>query len=127
MTAQPPATAATPAAAPALPTPARTGGHSVLSADLRIVGDITAEGTVEVMGEIEGSLRAASLIVTNEGRVTGTVSAESVEVRGKFEGGIGTGSLMLRSAANVRADATYRTLAIESGATVEGSFRKPKA
>lgn len=108
------------------PPATRTPGRSVLSADLRIVGDLSAEGTVEVMGEIEGSIRARSLIVAQDGRVSGTVAAESVEIRGKMEGGIGTQSLMLRSAAQVTADVTYQSLTIESGATVEGSFRKPK-
>jgi cytoskeletal protein CcmA (bactofilin family) len=117
MTTQPPAP---------MPPATRAPGRSVLSADLRITGDLSAEGTVEIMGEVEGSIRARSLIVAQEGRVTGTVAAESVEIRGRMEGGIATQSLMLRSAAQVTADVTYQTLTIESGATVEGSFRKPK-
>ncbi|MFN3970120.1 MAG: polymer-forming cytoskeletal protein [Gemmobacter sp.] len=118
MTTQPPA-----------PTPpgTRTPGKSVLSADLRIIGDLTAEGTVEVMGEVEGSIRARHLVVAQDGRVTGTVAAETVEIRGRMEGGIATGSLMLRSPAQMTADVTYDALTIESGATVEGSFRKPKS
>lgn len=109
------------------PPATRAPGRSVLSADLRITGDMTAEGTIEVMGEVEGSIRARNLIVAQDGRVTGTIAAETVEIRGRMEGGIGTGSLMLRSPAQVTADVTYQSLTIESGATVEGSFRKPKA
>ncbi|QYK41072.1 MAG: polymer-forming cytoskeletal protein [Paracoccaceae bacterium] len=122
MTTQPPA----PQTGAPLPPATRAPGRSVLSADLRIVGNLTAEGTVEVMGEVEGSIRARTLVITQEGRVTGTVAADTVEIRGRMDGGISTQGLMLRSPAQVTADVTYASLTIESGATVEGSFRKPK-
>ncbi len=114
-----------PSAPPAVPA-TRPAGRSVLSADLRIVGDLTAEGTVEVLGEVEGSIRARALVVAPEGRVAGTVTAESVDLRGKMEGSIGCDTLSLRAAAQMTADVVYRSLGIESGATVEGSFKKPK-
>ncbi len=106
--------------------PPRTAGRSVLAADLRITGDIVAEGTVEIMGEVEGSVKAKALIVTHEGRMSGTVSAETVELRGQMNGAISCNALTLRSAAQVKADVVYETVAIESGAGIEGSFKKPK-
>lgn len=107
-------------------TPAKPAGRSVLAADLRIVGDLTAEGTVEVLGEVEGSIRARSLVVAQEGRVSGSVTAEQVDVRGRMEGAIGCDTLSLRSAAQMTADVVYRTIGIESGASVEGTFKRPK-
>lgn len=114
-------------AKPAAPTPPRPPGRSVLAADLRITGDIVAEGTIEVMGEVEGSVRAKAFVVAQDGRMEGTVTAESVEFRGKMQGSVACGSLTLRSAAQVKADVVYTTLMIESGAQIDGSFRKPKA
>lgn len=104
----------------------RPPGRSVLAADLRITGDIVADGAVEVMGEIEGSVRAKSFLVAQDGRMTGTVTAEAVEVRGHMDGAIACGTLTLRSAAQVKADIIYTSVAIESGAEVEGTFKKPK-
>ncbi len=92
--------------------PARPPGRSVLAADLRITGDIVAEGAVEVMGEIEGSIRAKSFLVAQDGRMKGTVTAETVEVRGHLEGAIACSTLTLRSAAHVRADIVYTAVAI---------------
>ena len=112
-------------AKPAAPAP-RPPGRSVLAADLRITGDLVAEGAVEVLGEIEGSVRAKSLVVSQEGRMSGTVTAETVELRGHMQGAIACNSLTLRSAAQVKADIVYRTLAIESGAQIDGTFKKPK-
>ncbi|MDZ4093441.1 MAG: polymer-forming cytoskeletal protein [Paracoccaceae bacterium] len=102
------------------------GGRSVLAADLRIKGDVTSQGTLEVMGEIEGTLTAQNLIVGAEGRVKGAVSAETVEIRGRTEGKISCAALILRAAASVKADVSYTTLIIESGAQIEGRFSRPK-
>ena len=107
--------------------PARgDGGKSVLASDLRITGDLVSDGAVEIMGEVDGSVSASSLVLSHEGSVKGSIKAETVDLRGRMEGRIGSGSLTLRSAAHVTADVTYATLSIESGATVEGSFARAK-
>jgi cytoskeletal protein CcmA (bactofilin family) len=77
---------ADPTAAPTASPVARptTGGNvssnnrSILSSDLRIVGEIISTGTIEVLGDIEGSVSAHGLIIGGEGRVAGQVSAETV-------------------------------------------------
>ncbi|MGB8815369.1 MAG: polymer-forming cytoskeletal protein [Paracoccaceae bacterium] len=107
------------------PAPAATS-RSVLAADLKIKGDLSSDGTIEVLGEIDGKVTARALIVGAEGRVKGTVSAETVEVRGLLDGRISCTALTLRAAASVKADSTYTTLIIESGATVEGRFTLAK-
>ncbi len=101
-----------------------TGGNtkSVLAQDLRITGEISSTGTIEVLGEIEGNLSARGLVVGIEGRMTGTVSAETVEVKGKLDGSVATHAFALRASAEVAADVSYTTLIIESGARIEGKF-----
>ncbi len=122
---------ADPTAAPVARPPA-TGGNissnnrSILSSDLRIVGEITSTGTIEVLGDVEGAVSAHGLIIGGEGRVVGQVSAETVEVKGKLEGRVDSQSFTLRAAAQVAADVTYSTLIIESGAQIEGRFIKSK-
>lgn len=116
-----------PTTADAKPGSNRPPGRSVLASDLRIVGDISAEGTIELMGEVEGSMKSKVLIVSGEGALSGTVSADTVELKGRMQGAIGCNSLTLRSSAQVKADVVYTTLAIESGAQIDGTFKKPKA
>jgi cytoskeletal protein CcmA (bactofilin family) len=112
-----------PTSAPA-PQNRGTGGNtkSVLAQDLRITGEISSTGTIEVLGEIEGNLSARGLVVGIEGRMTGTVSAETVEVKGKLDGSVATHAFALRASAEVAADVSYTTLIIESGARIEGKF-----
>lgn len=119
----------TPAVQPPM-TQNRGGGSntkSVLAQDLRITGEVSSTGTIEVLGEIEGNLTARGLVVGAEGRMTGTVSAETVEVKGKLDGHVATHAFALRASATVAADVTYTTLVIESGAQIEGKFTLNKA
>lgn len=106
---------------------ANVGGKSVLSSDLKITGDIVSKGSLEVMGVVDGSVTAGALLVSHDGMVKGSISAASVDLRGKMEGKIDSGDLTLRSAAQVVAEVVYTTLSIESGAQVEGTFKRKKA
>lgn len=106
------------------PRPASTNvAKSVLASDLKIVGEITSSGAVEILGDIDGNLTARNVAIGGEGRVKGSVQAEQVEVKGALDGRVTTGGFTLRSTAKVEADVTYATLVIESGAQIEGSFK----
>ena len=115
--------------APSVPRPTAPGanaGRSVLGADLRITGEITTSGSVEVLGEIDGNLTAYGLLIGQEGRVKGSVQATTVEVKGKLDGQVTCDSFTLRSSAEVKADVTTTGIVIESGAAMDGRFLKPK-
>ncbi len=119
---------ADPTAAPQRPASGSTGtnNRSVFSADLKIVGDVSSTGTVEVLGEVEGTIAAHTLTIGGEGRVQGHVAADTIEVKGKLDGRVDANSFTLRAAAQVGADVSYSMLVIESGAQIEGRFSKPK-
>ena len=123
----------TPTPPPGVPRPAATGsntgsntGRSVLGADLRITGEIVSTGSVEVLGEIDGNITAHGLIIGQGGRVKGSVKADTVEVKGTLDGKVGFESFTLRSSAVVKADVTTAGIVIESGASMDGRFLKPK-
>ena len=84
------------------------------------MGSVTAEGLVEVNGQIEGELHCTSLMISRGAHVTGTIAAERVVVDGKVEGPIHGGEVVLKSQAHVVGDIQHQSLAIESGAYFEG-------
>lgn len=96
----------------------RTG--TVIAEGLKIVGSVTAEGLVEVNGQIEGELHCTSLIISRKAQVTGTITAERVVVDGRVEGPIQGGEVVLKSQAHVVGDIQHQSLAIDSGAYFEG-------
>lgn len=118
-----------PVSAPALPFGLAPKGsaRSYLSSDLTITGELVSTGAVELHGEFDGNARAGDLVIGDEGRLKGRISAENVEVRGKVSGKISCAKLGLRASAEVKADVNYQELTIDSGAQVGGKFLRPKA
>jgi cytoskeletal protein CcmA (bactofilin family) len=108
------------------PRPNVPGGRTILAADIRLSGDLSSSGTVEILGEVSGDIAAQTLIVGAEGLVKGSVSAETVEVRGSLDGKVSCLSFTLRSSAVVTAEVNYDILIIESGAQIDGRFKRGK-
>jgi cytoskeletal protein CcmA (bactofilin family) len=119
---------ADPTSAPTRPLGAHSNAaKSVLAADLKITGDIHSTGSVELLGEVEGTLQAQSLVIGGDGRMSGDISAVEVDVKGRHEGRIASQTLSLRASSQVSADIGYSNLVIESGAQIEGRFTVNKA
>ena len=92
---------------------------TVIAKGLKIEGRVTAEGLVELNGQIEGELHGKSLIISRGALVKGAVSADQVVVDGSVEAITG-GEIILKSPAHVIGDIHHRSLSIENGASFEG-------
>lgn len=95
-------------------------GRTVIAEGLKITGSVTAEGLVEVNGQIEGEIHCTSLTVSRGAQVAGTITAERVVVDGRVEGPIQGGEVVLKSQAHVVGDIHHQSLAIEKGAYFDG-------
>ena len=91
---------------------------TVIAKGLKIVGSVTAEGLVEVNGQIEGELHCTPLVIAREAHVTGTVAAERVVVDGKVEGPIQGGEVVLKSQAHVVGDIHHQSLTLRGVPTL---------
>ena len=97
---------------------------SIISANLRIVGDLVSDGDVQVDGAVEGDVRACTITVSEGAEVKGQVMAESVCIRGFVEGEITAAKVELGRTAKVLGDIVHKDLAIQSGAFLEGHCRR---
>jgi cytoskeletal protein CcmA (bactofilin family) len=97
---------------------------TVIAEGLKIVGSVTAEGLVEVNGQIEGDLHCTSLVVSPKAWIKGRVRAERVVVNGRVQGPINGREVVLKSCAKVAGDIESESLAIERGAHFEGRSRR---
>jgi len=99
---------------------------TIIAEGLKIVGSVTAEGLVEVNGQIEGDLHCSSLVVSPNASLIGGVEADRVVVNGRVEGPIKGGEVVLKARAYVVGDIQHNSLAIEAGAYFDGrSVREP--
>jgi cytoskeletal protein CcmA (bactofilin family) len=93
---------------------------TVIAKGLKIVGSVTAEGLVEVNGQIDGELHCTSLVIARGAHVNGTVAAERVVVDGKVDGPIQAKEVVLKSQAHVVGDIHHQSLSVERGAFFDG-------
>lgn len=97
---------------------------TIIAEGLKIVGNVTADGLVEVRGQIDGEMECTALIVSRAAIVRGAVTADRVQVDGSVEGPITGRDVVLKSGAHVTGDIYHETLTIDSGAYFDGSSRK---
>ncbi len=93
---------------------------TVIAEGLKIVGSVTAEGVVEVDGQVEGEVHCTSLIVSRDAQIAGTITADRIVVDGRVEGPIKGGDVILKSQARVVGDIHHRSLTIDKGAFFDG-------
>lgn len=97
---------------------------SIISADLKIVGDLSCEGEIQVDGSIDGDIRTKSLLVGETANIKGEVVAETVFVHGNVNGQIKSRDVNLAKTAHVVGDILHENLTIEKGAFLEGHCKR---
>ena len=76
----------------------RSSVPSIISADLRINGDLICSGDVQVDGWVEGDIQSRNIVIGEGATVQGGLQAETVRVCGVVNGQIkGTWKRTLRS------------------------------
>jgi cytoskeletal protein CcmA (bactofilin family) len=102
---------------------------STIGRSMTVVGKIVVdEGAVHVFGQIEGELRALTILVGEGAKVEGDLVAEELTIGGIVKGTIHASRVKLNSTADVEGDIFHRSLSIEENARFEGlSKRKDNA
>jgi cytoskeletal protein CcmA (bactofilin family) len=94
---------------------------STISAELKIVGDLTSDGDIEIDGRVEGKINGRTVTVGPRGHVHGAILAQSVRIKGAIEGEIGAMNVAFEASAVVKANITYKQLSVDEGAFFVGS------
>jgi len=97
---------------------------SSISSGLSIVGKIVGHGALTIFGQVEGELRASTVVIAEGAQMEGDVVAEELTIGGYVKGTIHANRVKLNSTAVVEGDIFHRTLAIEENARFEGTSRR---
>ena len=97
---------------------------SIISADLKIVGDLNSNGEIQIDGAVNGDIRTKSLLIGETANIKGEIVAESVSIYGTVNGLIKSRSVNLTKTAYVVGDILHEDLAIETGAFLEGRCKR---
>ena len=114
-------------AAPARSGEARHAAPSIISPDLKIVGNLQSRGDIQIDGTIEGDIDCQSLTVGESAQVSGTIESKLVRICGAVDGEVRGENIVLAKTARVKGDIVHSSLEIEAGAEFEGAVRRMDA
>ena len=96
---------------------------SIISPDLKVVGDLKCTGDIQIDGTIEGSVTGNLIIIGERAKVEGVIVAETVRIFGTVNGKIRAKTVHLDKTGKVIGDIAHEILAIEAGAYFEGQVQ----
>lgn len=101
-----------------------TGRKLVIGEGITLSGEIEACDHLVVEGTVEASLKGASILdVSQSGMFFGAVEINEATIAGRFEGDITVnGRLTVRATGTVTGTLSYKELAVEAGATIDGKI-----
>ena len=102
----------------------RSGVPSIISADLKIVGDLNSGGDLQIDGAVEGDITSRSLTIGESAVVRGVLVAETVRIYGSVFGEVRANSVTLSSTAKVAGDISHQSLTMEAGAELIGKLSR---
>ena len=115
-----------PVAAPAA-APKAAGVPSIISSDLKVIGDLESDGDLQIDGNVEGDIRSKNVIIGETADIRGSISADTVRVCGKVDGEVRGDKVVLMKSARVTGDIVHKSLSIEAGSSFEGNCRRMEA
>ena len=100
------------------------GRRLVVGEGISMSGDIEACENLVVEGTVDASLRGAkNLEITQNGTFYGSVEIDEATVAGRFEGDLKVnGRLTVRASGSIIGSVSYKELAIEPGAMIDGQI-----
>jgi cytoskeletal protein CcmA (bactofilin family) len=102
----------------------KPGPTSCIGSDMSIFGKIECNGPAQVLGRIEGEVRASDLLISDGAQVEGNIIAQNVTVCGRVKGTIRAVRVKLQSGGAVEGDIFHRSLSIDENSQFEGSSRR---
>ncbi len=115
------------ASAPVAAKGPRPGVPSIISADLKIVGDLNSGGDLQIDGAVEGDITSRALTIGESAVVSGVLVAETVRIYGSVIGEVRANSVTLSRTAKVEGDITHQSITMEAGAELIGRLSRLEA
>ena len=107
-----------------MPASGRGARFSFVGPEMSVTGDIAAGGDLHVDGKILGDVRCSNLTLGESGEIRGNIVAETARLAGLVDGAVEAGTLTLDRSARITGDVLYEILTVNSGADVEGRFKR---
>ncbi|HNQ91973.1 MAG TPA: polymer-forming cytoskeletal protein [Alphaproteobacteria bacterium] len=100
------------------------GRRLIIGQGITMSGEIESCDLLVVEGTVEAALKGASVLeIAETGMFYGTVEINEATIAGKFEGDLTVnGRLTVRASGSITGAISYKELAVEAGATIDGKL-----
>lgn len=107
---------------------AADGRKLVVGEGITLSGEIDACDHLIVEGKVEAALKGARVLdIAETGVFYGTVEIDEATIAGRFEGDLTvSGRLTIRATGSITGAVSYKELAVEAGATIDGKINPVK-
>lgn len=114
---------------PQYPVPSKKSPATVIAKGVRLEGEFKSQGDVLIEGEVHGTIETEGLLTLgSEAFLKASVTATDAVIAGKLEGNITIKRKVdVKSTARITGDLVCETIAVESGAALQGNVRAGSA
>ena len=99
---------------------------SILSNDMHVTGQIVSTGDIQIEGSLDGDIRSHAVTIGEKAVIKGEIAGEEITVYGTVIGTIRARSVHLYASCDVQGDIYHEALAVETGATFNGTVKREK-
>lgn len=104
-----------------------SSGDTIVSQGTNIKGDLNFSGTMYLEGSVEGSISSNNdddlLVISETGRVNGSIKTGNLNINGAVEGDVTvTGKMEVSSKARINGNIYYVNIEMETGSQVNGQL-----
>ena len=96
--------------------------RSVISADLKIDGNLTTTGEIEISGKVVGELGASVMTLRPTSEIEGQIVAGELIVDGTVKGTATANSISIGTTGIVQGGLTCEIIEISAGARIDGNI-----
>jgi cytoskeletal protein CcmA (bactofilin family) len=106
---------------------ASTGMPSIISSDLKVIGNLESAGDIQIDGTVEGDIHSRNVTISEGAHIEGAIFAETANLSGSVKGQVKAPTVKIAKTAKVVGDIIHDSLSIEAGAFLEGNYRRIEA
>ena len=96
----------------------------IIGKNFTAIGDLMGQGTVVVVGRLEGNMITTKAIIAAGSTVLGNLTCVQSDISGYVKGTIEAANVIIRKGAKIEGEINYSTLAMEQGSDVLGKLKK---
>ncbi len=97
---------------------------SIINPEMFVKGDIDAKNILDIMGKVEGNIKAKVVRIRDKASVIGKINSTYIQIGGDFQGSISSSIIHITPSGVVRGDLKYGIISIAEKAVIDATIKQ---